>query len=408
MADYGLLGGLGEGLKQGLLMYQNQKQLQRQNQIQNLTSGVQTDADGNLQLTPQKQQQMQTASDLQKSQLQESQGQNQLQQAQLDKLPQMSQEFSDARDATSSASQHSRQVNQLALKAANPGMSDSDIQKAIPETMSKAELESDSSPVKQMIQGGYSKQAGQLKAQSFQGRVDVMQDNQSEAAVQKIHNDSLIKQMRSQASSIDKGQDQLSDPNHPPSWIQLNEVANDYANALSANKGSSDFKLKQTEQESFDQKLGEIAGYVKSDPNQPADPAYVNFYKQMGDRLSSTYDKQLGQRASSLAAQSSKVYKHNPSAAEAQQDAADSYKNGNWRNDSSLNPNGGSAPAPQQGQSGASNGHPQDQQAVSWAQSNPNDPRSAAILKANGVTSQAQAPEQPGLLSRIKTGLLGG
>lgn len=53
--DYGLIGGIGQGIQQGLLMYQKQKQLNRENQIQNLTSGLQTDADGNLQLNDQAQ-----------------------------------------------------------------------------------------------------------------------------------------------------------------------------------------------------------------------------------------------------------------------------------------------------------------------------------------------------------------
>lgn len=54
--DYGLIGGIGQGIQKGLLMYQQQKQLNRENQIQNLTAGIQSDEDGNLQLTPQAQQ----------------------------------------------------------------------------------------------------------------------------------------------------------------------------------------------------------------------------------------------------------------------------------------------------------------------------------------------------------------
>lgn len=63
--DYGLIGGLGQGIQQGLLMYQKQKQLNRENQIQNLTSGVETDENGNLQLNAQAQQhkQAQAATD---------------------------------------------------------------------------------------------------------------------------------------------------------------------------------------------------------------------------------------------------------------------------------------------------------------------------------------------------------
>lgn len=50
--DYGLIGGLGEGLKQGLLAYSKQKQLKRENQIQDLTAGVTTDENGDVQAGP--------------------------------------------------------------------------------------------------------------------------------------------------------------------------------------------------------------------------------------------------------------------------------------------------------------------------------------------------------------------
>jgi hypothetical protein len=53
--DYGLIGGLGQGIQKGLETFMKMKQLNRENQIQNLTAGVETDEQGNLKFTPEEQ-----------------------------------------------------------------------------------------------------------------------------------------------------------------------------------------------------------------------------------------------------------------------------------------------------------------------------------------------------------------
>lgn len=170
-----------------------------------------------------------------------------------------------------------------------------------------------------------------LRGQASAANVGTRQDNQSSAAAGKIHNDKTIIQARQQATNIDKGLETLSNPQHRPSWIEINEVAQDYANALGGAKGSSDFKLKQSEQQSFDKFMGDIAGKIKSDPDQPADQAYVEFYKKFGGRLKQSYDKQISARASNLLVGAKTSYMHNPRAFGAMQEAANLYKTGAWR-----------------------------------------------------------------------------
>lgn len=57
--DYGLLKGLADGANNFLISYQNTKNIQHQQHMQELMSGVERDADGNLQLNPAMQQQRQ-------------------------------------------------------------------------------------------------------------------------------------------------------------------------------------------------------------------------------------------------------------------------------------------------------------------------------------------------------------
>jgi hypothetical protein len=59
MPNYGLLGGLAEGLKQGLISYQNTKNIERNNQMQNMLMGVQKNPEtGAMEYTPQKSQEL--------------------------------------------------------------------------------------------------------------------------------------------------------------------------------------------------------------------------------------------------------------------------------------------------------------------------------------------------------------
>lgn len=237
-----------------------------------------------------------------------------------------------------------------------------------------------------------------LRGQAAMIGIGTRQDNQAASAVHKIHDDKVIVQMRGQATNIDKGLDTLEgSATHKPSWLEVNEVAQDYANALSGAKGSSDFKLKQSEQESFDKYLGDVIGRAKSDPNQPADDTYINFYKQFGQRLKSTYDKQLGSRASNLLTGSKTAYAHNPNAFGAMKEAADLYRSGGWRNDPDVGgglmqtgmikpglvPTGMVNQGMVQGAAPAQT-HPEADAAVQWAKANPKDPRAAEILKRLG------------------------
>ncbi len=172
------------------------------------------------------------------------------------------------------------------------------------------------------------------------------QDNQSAAAINKIHQDHTLVGMRGQAANVDKGLHTLEgSADHKPTWIEVNEIAQDYANALSGNKGSSDFKLKQSEQQSFDKFLGDLKGKINSDPNQPADQAYIDFYKNFGSRLKGIFDKQMASRANNLLVGAQRAYKHNPDAYEAMKEAAGLYKNGGWRESPDIEQ---TAPAPQQ------------------------------------------------------------
>lgn len=237
----------------------------------------------------------------------------------------------------------------------------------------------------------------QILANSSRGRAmmdrnDIQRDNQSYQASKNIHNDGALKQMRQQSTNIDKGLDLL---NGQPSYKALNEVAQDFSAALSGRAVSSDFKLKELATPTLKQKIADLAAYATSNPNQPADPKVVEFWRSMGSRLSEAYDRQMSARAHGLLKGSKRAFAHNPNAQAAMQDAADLYSTGNWRS-AGIDDDGSSQASSglvntglvntglvRTGQ-GQSSSHPQDAEAINWAKSHPDDLRAAKILKANG------------------------
>ncbi len=174
------------------------------------------------------------------------------------------------------------------------------------------------------------KMSGMRGEAMLQGN-DIKRDAQSASAVAKVHNDSALKGMRQQATMIDKGLELTSDPNNPPSVVAMHEFAQDVSAALAGKAASSDMKLRSISTPSVREKLANLESYITSNPNQPAPPDVVKFWNDMGNRLKDAYGRQMAARANEVAKQAGTVYKHNPAAQKAQQEAAQMYKDGSWR-----------------------------------------------------------------------------
>ncbi len=191
-------------------------------------------------------------------------------------------------------------------------------------------------------------QTAGLRGQAMMQGNDIKRDAQSQQAVDKIHKNKELQGMRGQAQMIDKGLELTSDPKNPPSVVAMHEFAQDVSAALSGKAASSDMKLRSISTPTIKEKLANLESYMTSDPNQPAPPEVVKFWNGMGNRLKEAYGRQMAAKASEIAKQSGTVYRHNPDAQKAQQDAARMYKDGSWRDSTDID--NGTAPqaAPQQ------------------------------------------------------------
>ncbi len=237
-----------------------------------------------------------------------------------------------------------------------------------------------------------------LRGQAAMENVDTRRDNQSAQAVAKIHQDKALSGMRQQATMIDKGLELTSDPNNPPSVVAMHEFAQDVSAALAGKAASSDMKLRSISTPSVREKLANLESYITSNPNQPAPPEVVKFWNGMGNRLKEAYGRQMAARAGEVAKQAGTVYKHNPAAQKAQQDAAQMYKDGSWRDSSDIQetaspqqqaPQQAAPPQglvqPQQGFLGKAAGMLGFGQQAQAAPAAPQDPNITKYAQANGL-----------------------
>lgn len=171
------------------------------------------------------------------------------------------------------------------------------------------------------------------RAQSYNTQAETRKDEQSAQAVERINNDSVLSALTQQARNISKGTAIL---NGNPSWVRLNEVAQDYSAALAGKGTGSDFKLKEIKKESIAQHLGDLKTLLSSDPDQPASPEAVAFWRKMGDDLAGQYHQQIGSRASQKGREARTVYSKNPNAVKAVEETVKTYKNGTWNGDTPM------------------------------------------------------------------------
>lgn len=149
-------------------------------------------------------------------------------------------------------------------------------------------------------------------------------------AMNEIKNDKVILPMRQQATAINRGQRLMDDPSKPISNKTMSEIAQDYSQALNNGKVSSDFKLKEISTPTLQGKLAEVMSYVNSNPDQPAPPAVVKFWKEFGQRLQGAYGRQMAARANELTKTDNLVFKNYPDLIDARKQAAGSYLDNSW------------------------------------------------------------------------------
>lgn len=159
--------------------------------------------------------------------------------------------------------------------------------------------------------------------------VGLREDQQGKTAGDVFDQNPQIKQFQSQAFNISRGMNTL---NGQPTVKVANEVLQDFANALSQGKGSSNYKLQSVELPTLEGVIKNWTSFVDSNYDKPAPPAVVKYLQVQGTRLLGAYKDEIGSQADSV--YSGREYPHNPVAQGVLDTKHKYYKNGGWLQDS--------------------------------------------------------------------------
>lgn len=356
--DYGLLGGIGNAITQGVDAYQKeraynqdvafkqqQQAVQKQlAQTQMMNQGYQADQSGNVVPTQQKQQEL----DL----------------------------YKQGFDLQSPHTQNTQAVASGMLKMVNPNVDTSFLK-----NMNAHEIEQNG-----LIPKGLTAEASLLgqtaRGQFMNVKNEIAQDTQSSKAADTIHNDKRVIQLSSQLDQLERGRRILDQPNITNQ--EFNDYQQEIQSAISGASGGALGKLERTEYVTLQGQLAALKQKITGKPEDAVPTEIVDRLKDLADHTKDIMSAHRVTRAQNLV----RPFAHNPAAEAAQQAAVKAYVP---QAPESTGMGGAGAPSgpsvsSSQGGSQAQGGkNPQDMEAIDWAQKNPRDPRASEILKRNGI-----------------------
>lgn len=295
-SNYGLLSGLGQGLKEGFnsfienSRYQDEQARKKKddviaNALKNLQlkqAGYQIGDDGQT-LVP-------TEQGEQEQQLKSSQTAKQLAEA----------------DPNSEESKSARDYYKGLISSSNPKV---DINKIIPETMSAAALKDKSALLPDYLKGVFSVQGREATSQRVGESNDIkrgflearkqslgLQQNKIAGQVQEqIMSDPIIKQY---SQTANQGARALSLFKRPDmTYQELNDAMMEYGKAISGSGALTDSKLERTEFSTAQGKLANFAQYLSGEPQNAVPPAIKARAMELITDLNSTVQNQIANRA---------------------------------------------------------------------------------------------------------------
>lgn len=232
--------------------------------------------------------------------------------------------------------------------------------------------------IQDTVKGEFGAKARNITANRIEEGLNIKRDTQSEGAANKIHGDQLVKDMSSRQNQIAIDRHTLEGGGIITPQM-LNELTQGVASALSGGRGASVHSSEMQEINNLQTQSAKLRSFIESKPEEATNPETKKQLIDVLSRLEDAYGTVRYRRAQQVG--TGKTYKNNPDALKSMQDAIESY------NPQSAAGGKGLLEAPSK-QTGPTSGKPtsplEDQQAIDWANSNPNDPRAKQILQMHG------------------------
>lgn len=358
MPDYGLLGGLGQGLQAGFQAYMGERKHQEETRsnalakaLQAKLGGVQLNAAGTgYDDTPEKAEQGRVG---------------------LLKTTAEGQEY----DPKSPHAGLLRNIAIQQIKSAHPDYSDEQVSKIVPEGLSASQYKEAAGLLKPELSGYYNMQGRKYQADTSRenarerneiarGGLDLRSKNAANSINKEVMHDKVVQATDMQNNSIAKGLQQLNSKDKPITLQMLNEIQNDYANAITGGRQAAQGTIHDQQMQTLEGKAANLKQYITGNPAQAATPQQIAYFKTAFKELQGLNQGIRKQRVQTLTQGAQNAY-------------GDQGAFGNVI--SNLNQNaGGESLAPQEIT-------PEDQQAIAWAKANPKNPKALQILKLHGM-----------------------
>ncbi len=247
--------GLAEGLKEGLSSYQaakkgNEDEIQKKKlyQLQLLKAGVQEDPNNPSGLIPRQDDSVFTGA-LRKSTLE-------------------------------------------AYKQAYPGKTDEEYNSAVPEHLMGSQYKEIGGSIKPVITlQGQGKRAdsfekiGHERNQIAAGSLGLRQKTTANAINKQVMGDPVVKATDMQQNSIAKGEQQLNSKDKPITIQMLNEIQNDYANAITGGRQAAQGTIHDQQMQTLAAKAANLKQYITGSPEQAATPEQIKYFKTAFNEL---------------------------------------------------------------------------------------------------------------------------
>ncbi len=365
MPDYGLLGGIGQGLQAGFQSYMAERKHQEDTRSNALAKALQAKL-GGVTLN---------AAGTGYDDTPETQLKDKVNMAKL-------QGEAENYDKASPYAGLVRNTLKGQLHSTHPEYSDEQLNQEVPEGLLPAQYEKAAGLIKPELSGYYNmlgrkeqaaaseRNAKMRNDTSLQGLgirregLDLRRSNAAQGINKEVMHDPLVRQTDLQTAAIQKGLSRL-DSKEALTPQMLSDVEIDLAKAISGGGNAAQGTIHRVEMDTAKKKLVNLQQYLTGVPTDGATPEQRQYLKQVFTEMLSLANKIRSGRIKSLTGQASQAYGNEGAF-------------GNVINNLNQGASGeGLVPEPQLS--------PEDQQAISWAKSNPKSPKAAEILKLHGM-----------------------
>lgn len=189
-------------------------------------------------------------------------------------------------DSSNPVAEQTRGLLKDQIKQVHPDYSDEQIEALAPKGQSAKQYGDSLAQMKPAVGGAYMVQSRAPMAAAMGERNDIarqglgLREKTAANAINKqVVGDPIVKATDMQQNSIAKGEQQLNSTDKPITNQMLNEIQNDYANAITGGRQAAQGTIHDQQMQSLEAKAANLKQYITGKPEQAATPEQIKYFK---------------------------------------------------------------------------------------------------------------------------------